>query len=298
MLKYTLTLVLMSIFFAGPSVAEDSLVLGVIGMNPVEATSCVAVYVPLADDEALAGIDWFNNDGTSPFPEVSVSGGGFQGPGAYEDGIVVADDLYGLTSDWSRLLWAGTYRGEAGGVYVLMQLPVGSVYVGEGTGGGAAVGYQPAGTGLSGWLSLDGIEWLALQSAYGMSFRPIITNHDAQTVILSQSLKRLGDGQQEEMPDAEAVTLKTAMNAPYPNPFNPNTKLMFTLAESQKVELDIYDLRGQLIKRLANGVYSAGEHLLIWEGRTDQGREVGSGVYLARLTAGEYVRTHRLMLVK
>lgn len=295
MIKYTLFSAVVMLLCAGTVAGSPADVLGVIGMDPVGAASCVAVYVPLAEGQALAGIDWYNNDGTAAFPVAAVSGGASDGPGDFAAAVTVAEDLYGLSSAWSRLLWDGDYRSDAGGVYVLFRLPAGSVYVGDGAGGGAAVGYQDVGSGLAGWLSLEGEAWVALQAAYGMAFRPIVTDEGPETVVLTMATKSLGgsDGEEKAPP-----ALVTAFGVPHPNPFNPSTKLKFTLAKQEVVELDIYNLRGERVARLADGVFSAGEHMVPWHGRSDRGRELGSGVYLARLTAGGFVQTHRLMLVK
>jgi len=287
------------LLLAAPVFATNDVVMGVVGMNPVESSSCVAAYVPLEDGKALTGVEWYNNDGTSGFPEVVVSGGANTDPGTYDNGVKVGYDIYGQSSAWSQCQWDGAYRSDAGGVYVIFRLPVASVYVNEGAGGGAAVGVQSGDDGLSGWLSVDGVEWIGLHSSYGLAFRPIVADVDHETVVLAQATKALGGRQPDELEsDDEITTLRTAMGKPYPNPFNPMTKLKFTLAEATMVELEIFDVRGQLVKRLANQVYSAGEHMVTWLGRNERDREVGSGVYLARLKAGSFVQTHRLMLVR
>jgi len=243
-------------------------------------------------------IDWFNNDGTVAFPSVGVSGGTAVDPGSGSAAIVVASDVYGMSSAWSRFLWEETYECDAGGLYVILGLPYGSVHIGEGAGGGAAVGFVESDLGVRGWLSIDGEEWIPLQSSLGLAVRPILVAADFNTVLLQQSAKQLGTSMAEESGPEGMPQLRTAFSAPHPNPFNPAAKLSFTLSKAMEVELTVFDVRGQVVRRLIDGPYSAGEHQLSWDGRTGRGKAVGSGVYLARLKAGGYVQTHRLTLVR
>jgi len=293
----TILIITAMVLLAGTGRADDPEILGVLGMNPVEPTSCIAVYLPLEDGQALTGVEWYNNDGTVGFPEVLVSGGNPEDPGSAPDGVPVGTAVFGQSSGWSQLVWNQSYRSDAGGLYVVLRLPTASVYVGEGAGGGAAVGYQVSGEGCAGWLTADGEQWLGLQDAYGMAFRAVTVPEDLDTVTLPLGTKAFRpEGSGGEY--GEAVMLTTGMDAPYPNPFNPVTKLRFTLAKAMPIRLEIYNLRGRLIRRLADRTYSAGEHVLTWYGRDEDGREAGSGVYLARLEAGTVIQTHRLMLVR
>ena len=74
--------------------------------------------------------------------------------------------------------------------------------------------------------------------------------------------------------------------AAFPNPFNPKTTLRFALEAPARVDLAIYDTRGRLLRRLAAGQLPAGQHSLDWDGRDAAGRELSSGIYLARLLQG------------
>ncbi|MDA3814446.1 MAG: T9SS type A sorting domain-containing protein, partial [Candidatus Cloacimonetes bacterium] len=65
-----------------------------------------------------------------------------------------------------------------------------------------------------------------------------------------------------------------------PNPFNPETNIKFYLDESSHVSLEIYNIKGQLVKTLVNNDLSAGEHSFIWNGKDGNGNQVASGIYL------------------
>ena len=84
----------------------------------------------------------------------------------------------------------------------------------------------------------------------------------------------------------------------YPNPFNPTTTISFDLPEESRVSLTIYDITGRKIRVLADGRYPAGTHRVVWDGTDSRGQAVASGVYAYRLTAGKYMTTRKLLLIK
>ncbi len=83
-----------------------------------------------------------------------------------------------------------------------------------------------------------------------------------------------------------------------PNPFNPRTTIRFELAGPGPARLEIFDLRGRLVRRLVDARLAAGPHAEVWDGRDDAGRAVGGGAYLARLRAGGRRECRKLMLVR
>ena len=86
----------------------------------------------------------------------------------------------------------------------------------------------------------------------------------------------------------------------YPNPFNSDTVIRFALPTSENVELAIFNLAGQRVAKLADGMREAGVYAIRWDGRDDNGRELASGVYLYRLRTGDgqQVETRKLALVR
>ena len=85
----------------------------------------------------------------------------------------------------------------------------------------------------------------------------------------------------------------------YPNPFNSGTVIRFSLPKSGEVELSVYNLAGQKVAALVEGVREAGTYTVNWDGRDDRGRALASGVYLYRLRDGEQqVETRKLVLVQ
>ncbi|MDP8210115.1 MAG: T9SS type A sorting domain-containing protein [Candidatus Stygibacter australis] len=84
----------------------------------------------------------------------------------------------------------------------------------------------------------------------------------------------------------------------YPNPFNPETQITFNLPEAEYVNLSVYNLKGQLVKLLADEILPAGKNSLIWNGRNATGRKVSSGVYLVRFKSSNEIATKKIMLIK
>lgn len=84
----------------------------------------------------------------------------------------------------------------------------------------------------------------------------------------------------------------------YPNPFELNTRIQFSIPSETHVTLDVYDSTGRVVARLVNGVRPAGGQLVTWDGRTDAGIPVSSGVYFYRLRYGTRLETSKMLLLR
>ncbi|MCK4311922.1 MAG: T9SS type A sorting domain-containing protein [Candidatus Cloacimonetes bacterium] len=85
----------------------------------------------------------------------------------------------------------------------------------------------------------------------------------------------------------------------YPNPFNPETKIVFNLPESVNVKLEIYNIKGQKVKTLMDCYTSPGDYELIWDGKDNNRKHVASGVYLYQLQVdGKAVASRKCLLLK
>ena len=90
----------------------------------------------------------------------------------------------------------------------------------------------------------------------------------------------------------------TALRDIAPNPFNPSTRITFDLAQAGPVRLEVYDLRGRLVRRLVAESRAAGRVEVVWDGRDEQGVAAASGTYVARLAAPGVVASRKMQLVK
>lgn len=84
----------------------------------------------------------------------------------------------------------------------------------------------------------------------------------------------------------------------YPNPFNPVTTINYSLPEAVHVKLEIYNVLGQKVRTLVDGLQVAGYKRVHWNGRDEYRGEMASGVYFYRLEAGRYSSSKKLLLLK
>jgi len=96
--------------------------------------------------------------------------------------------------------------------------------------------------------------------------------------------------------ETPALVTKLAQN--YPNPFNPTTTISFDLAKAGKVKLNVYNIKGQLVRSLVNDALNAGSHRVIWNGTDSRNRRVASGIYYYRLETKGYTKTNKMVLMK
>lgn len=97
----------------------------------------------------------------------------------------------------------------------------------------------------------------------------------------------------------EISNIKFALRQNYPNPFNPSTQIQFSIPQNTIVNLKIYNSIGQLIKTLVrNGELSEGLHSVIWNGDTDGGAKVSSGIYFYSINAGDFRSVKKMVLLR
>lgn len=84
----------------------------------------------------------------------------------------------------------------------------------------------------------------------------------------------------------------------YPNPFNPSTQVKFDVPTRSQVRIDIYNVLGQKVKTLVNEMMDAGSYTADWDGSSEGGSSVSSGVYFYKMVAGDYVSTKKMMMLK
>ncbi len=122
---------------------------------------------------------------------------------------------------------------------------------------------------------------------------------------------RDGDGntldikEDNEYTETPAMPEAYSISQNYPNPFNPYTTISFNLkAQSTNYDkpvrttLNIYNIKGQLVKTLLDEEKSPGNYSIIWEGKDNYGREVASGIYFYKLKTSDYAETKKMILVR
>ncbi len=98
--------------------------------------------------------------------------------------------------------------------------------------------------------------------------------------------------------DELLLTNETYLGGNYPNPFNPATTISYNLLEDSHVSINIYNIKGQKVKNMLNSDMTAGEHIVVWEGRDESGKTVSSGIYFYKMEADNYTSIKKMILLK
>ena len=99
-------------------------------------------------------------------------------------------------------------------------------------------------------------------------------------------------------PDRSLRPMRAMLHSNYPNPFNPTTSIRYDLATAGEISLTVYDILGREVAELVSGYWKAGYHQVIWDGRDLTGRELPSGLYIARLEAQGFSTSIKMLLLK
>ncbi len=97
----------------------------------------------------------------------------------------------------------------------------------------------------------------------------------------------------DEVPAPPQVSLSN-----YPNPFNPETTIRFSVPSKVMTSIDIFNSKGQKVRSLIHEVRSEGDHQIVWNGTDDRGKSLSSGVYLCRMQIAGQSLTRKLMMMK
>lgn len=137
-------------------------------------------------------------------------------------------------------------------------------------------------TGQSGSVMLENNIWkLVCAGGYNNGYL-------SQTEILADTLSTVGISELNPI-----IPVSAELYQNYPNPFNPNTTITFRINSNEIVGLKIYDVNGKEIQTLLNEMMNAGKHNYGWNASG-----LTSGVYFYRLTAGNFIETKKMILVK
>jgi len=147
---------------------------------------------------------------------------------------------------------------------------------------------------------LNSYEPVVLKSADGGQFTIVTGSWDFEKKILRHQIDSGGEYRMGYVDKGLApnIVARTILLPNHPNPFNPETTIKFSLQQSGSVKLEIYDIKGLLIRTLVNDQLGSGPHQVVWRGRNRFGEGVASGTYFYRLTTGGAVQTRKMLLLK
>jgi hypothetical protein len=86
--------------------------------------------------------------------------------------------------------------------------------------------------------------------------------------------------------------------ANFPNPFNPTTTISFIASRAGTAKLSVFNIKGQRVNMLYNGLFSKGHHSIVWNGLDERGATVSSGLYFVRVEMNGTSQTHKMVLMK
>ena len=102
----------------------------------------------------------------------------------------------------------------------------------------------------------------------------------------------------QEENQGDEIPAMTILNQNYPNPFNPETYIRYELAKAGNVTLEVYNIKGQIVRRLVNKFKEAGSYEVCWDGRDEDDQVVSSGIYFYRLKTEREIFSRRMLLLK
>ncbi len=132
--------------------------------------------------------------------------------------------------------------------------------------------------------SVDGLTLYV--SDFSTNVIQVWTNTDPVTVAI------------DEEGNAPIVAEGYALYQAYPNPFNPSTKIKYEVGRTGNAKMEIFNMKGQLVRTLVNEWHFNGEHEIVWNGRDNSGMRVPSGTYIYRLSSVDVTFSKRVTLLK
>jgi len=120
---------------------------------------------------------------------------------------------------------------------------------------------------------------------------------EPDAIVVLESL--IGKDAASTVDDLDMPT-KFILSQNSPNPFNPTTTIEYAIpaGKSEHVRLNVYDLRGALVKTLVDEISSPGIHSVVWDGTDDNGNKVSSGVYIYRLQSAKLTKARKMLLLR
>jgi len=114
-------------------------------------------------------------------------------------------------------------------------------------------------------------------------------------IITTEDFNLEGDA----VEDPYAPQISTSLKGIFPNPFNPETTVSFSIyKDNTPVVIELYNLKGRRVNTLINSVYNTGEHQFRFSAKDEKDQELASGVYFIRLSAPDYNKTVKALLLK
>jgi hypothetical protein len=123
----------------------------------------------------------------------------------------------------------------------------------------------------------------------------VIATDDPVNPAITVALTGSGQPVANDDPILPAVT---ELKGNYPNPFNPTTTIAYSIKETSPVLIEIYNVKGQIVRTLVKETKAAGNYTTVFDGRDDNHRALGSGIYFFKMFAGKYSSSRKMVMMK
>jgi hypothetical protein len=167
------------------------------------------------------------------------------------------------------------------------------------------LGAPEAGEGVSSWNSNNGIYRYAIASERSLSGTesflriPVMSYNRSGNLEIDYKINGRADTATIYLGgDNSAVPVLSEITGNYPNPFNPETTISFSLTNADFASLIVYNLKGEKVATIADGILPAGEHNYIWHGNDDNATPVATGIYFYQLKTSQQTETRKMILLK
>ncbi len=147
--------------------------------------------------------------------------------------------------------------------------------------------------------SFDGVDTRAI--IYGFDRDAYLTHGNMLQLSEAHKIKSVEVGSifgEQITARVSSLPEKFALSQNYPNPFNPSTVISFDLPRVTHVTLEVFNILGQKVTTLQDGILEPGTHVIRWDGHDVRGNEMASGIYFYRLRAGDFAESRKMMLLK
>ena len=149
-------------------------------------------------------------------------------------------------------------------------------------------------------IGISTYEFATLMTNLGLSYSNInyfVESSDEEFTIVSEQGGFVFQNTSLSI-DSDVVPGVFALHQNYPNPFNPNTHIRYELAENTFISLNIYDIKGNMVKSFINKVQKAGYRSVNWNSTNELGENVSAGMYIYTIQAGKFRETKKMILLK
>jgi hypothetical protein len=116
--------------------------------------------------------------------------------------------------------------------------------------------------------------------------------------LLEITINDIAVGVDDEKPYNQTLPVNPTLSQNYPNPFNPSTSAEYTLPKPSNVQIDVYNINGELVQNLFKGEMNSGKYRVHWDGKDSNGNETASGMYLLQMRTPSGLATKKMVKLK